>query len=88
MLSMNATKFKTISDVWDAIDAGKTVCWSSEAYELVQVETMHEWRKEQGFKTPFSNRGDKSLRVTCIANWFGSLLEEKELSSLFVKGDV
>lgn len=87
MLSMNDAKFKTIEEVWNAIDAGKTICCSSEAYELVQVDTMHAWRKEQGFKTPFSNRGDKSLRVTCMSNWFGSLLEENELANLFVKGE-
>lgn len=61
-------KYKTIEQVWAAIDAGKTVYWSNTSYKLTIEETNHEWRKRCGFETPYSNRDDKCLRVTCISN--------------------
>lgn len=46
---------------------------------------MLDWRKEQRFEVPFSNRDGKSLRVTCVSNYFGSLLSEADLNQLFIK---
>lgn len=78
-------KFQTIEQVWQALDQGLTVCWSSDAYELTIEETRLEWRQRNGFEIPFSNRGEKCLRVTCVSNWFGSLLLPSELPKLYIK---
>lgn len=77
--------FKTIEQVWDAIDRGETVYWSNKSYALTIEDSELAWRKKQGFKIPFSNRNGKCLRVTCTSNYFGSLLEPKELSNLFTE---
>jgi hypothetical protein len=79
------TNFKTIDQVWNALDQGLTVCWASKAYEITIESSEIEWRQRQNFAIPFSNRDGKCLRVTCVSNWFGSLLCENELSNLFLK---
>ncbi len=81
-------QFKTISEVWAAIDAGKTVYWASDAYALTiehESDDMKAWRVRHGYPIPVSARGDKVLRVTCISNYFGSLLDSSEISSLYTK---
>lgn len=86
-------QFQTIEQVWEAIDAGKTVYWGSDAYQLTieeegeanNPESMAAWRIHHGYPVPFSARGTKALRVTCISNWFGSLLSETELGALYTK---
>lgn len=77
------TQFTSINQVWAAIDAGKTVHWASTAYTLTVEDSMLDWRKQQGFEVPFSNRNGQCLRVTCTENYFGSLLLESELPKLF-----
>lgn len=77
--------FKTIDQVWNAIDQGKTVCWCSDIYQITIEESNLEWRQNSGFDVPFSNRNGKCLRVTCMSNWFGSLLDKNELNNLYIK---
>lgn len=78
-------KFSNIDQVWEAIQQGKTVYWSSKAYALTVEPVNREWRQRCGFEIPFSARGESCLRVTCISNYFGSLLEPHELGKLFVE---
>ena len=74
--------FKSISQVWDAINQGKTVYWASDAYQLVREPAPPQLTKY----SEYSLNNGKCLRVTCMDNWFGSWLSEKELGSLYVKG--
>jgi len=78
-------QFKSLKQVWAAIDAGKTIYWTNKAYALTVEDSMLQWRQEQGFKVPFSNRDGKCLRVTCVSNYFGSLLLESDIKKLFTK---
>lgn len=78
-------QFNNINQVWAAIEAGKEVFWVNHAYHLTVEPVNAEWRKSQGFDIPFSAKGDKCLRVTCISNYFGSLLEETEIHKLFTE---
>lgn len=72
------SQFKTIEQVWKAIDEGKTIYWSSSAYTLTIEPSSPNFDK-------FSERNNKVLRVTCTANYFGSLLRENDLSNLYIK---
>jgi hypothetical protein len=81
-------KFKNIQQIWAAIDAGQAVYWASDAYQLTIEETNVEYRQRMGWDLPFSNRDGKCLRVTCMSNWFGSLLLEKEINQLYTKAGV
>lgn len=78
-------QFKSLDQVWAAIDAGKTVYWSNKAYALTVEDSMLQWRQDNGFEVPFSNRDGKCLRVTRISNYFGSLLLEFEIKKLFTE---
>lgn len=79
-------QFNTISEVWEAINQGKTVYWSNKAYKLT-IEDNNAFPAEfvarMGWDKHFTMQDNKLLRVTCISNWFGSLLTENELSKLF-----
>jgi hypothetical protein len=71
-------KFKTVSQVWSAIDSGKKVYWIHKGYQvLVENDSYPELKL-------YSNRGKQMLRVTCLENWFGSRLDKTELSQLFI----
>lgn len=78
-------QFKSIDEVWKAIDAGQTVYWMNDSYQLTIEDSNLDWRQGHGFAAPFSNRNDKCLRITCISNWFGSLLDRSELGQLYTK---
>ena len=77
-------KFKNIEEVWAAIDNGNVVYWHNESYKLTVEEANLKHRIELGWGPTFSQRGDEALRVTCISNWFGSFLCEKDLADLFL----
>lgn len=70
-------QFKTIEQVWNAIEQGQTVYWVNESYKLT-IETAL-------LENHFSNKNGKCLRVTYISNWFGSILDKSELPKLFTK---
>lgn len=79
-------QFKTIEQVWTALDQGQTVYWSSKAYKLTiedarigTIECREYWLNHHTF------RNGKVLRKTCISNWFGSLLDANDLNRLFTE---
>jgi hypothetical protein len=72
--------FNTFDDVWNALDAGQTVYWYNTSYKI----TIEPCQKTTNRET---ERNGKVLRVTCVSNYFGSLLKECELSNLFIEDD-
>jgi hypothetical protein len=82
---MNKQTFKTVTEVWAAIDAGKTVYWGNKEYRLTEEDSNLEWRLSHGYEAPLSNRNGRCLRVTCTRNWFGSFLTESDINELFVE---
>lgn len=72
----------TINQLWTLLDANTTVHWSNDSYKIT-VESIIPDNQYQ--LNHFTRRGDKVLRVTCTSNYFGSLLNESDLESLYVK---
>lgn len=68
----------TIKEIWKAIDSGKTVCWSSEAYEVHPIDNNNTEYSEP------TARGEEALRCSCIYNYFGSYLAKSEFRSCFI----
>ncbi len=67
-----------ISEIWKAIDEGKTVCWVHEGYEVHPVES-------NGSKyAALTERNGKALRCSCVENYFGGYLSESQLDKCFV----
>lgn len=81
------TKFKTLDDIWAAIENGKTVYWQNRCYKLTVEDSQLQWRKENGMPIPWTNKNGRCLRVTCTKNYFGSLLLESEVKNLFTVGE-
>jgi hypothetical protein len=81
-------QINTVKEAWAAIESGKTVYWNNEAYRLTlcEVEGAHGFNVETAKyqKTHHSYKNNYVLRVTCTSNWFGSLLNENEVSQLFI----
>ncbi len=77
-------EFQNIREVWETLDQGITIYWSSTAYKLT-VEDIRTGRPEdkEYWNRHFSFRNGKVLRVTYISNWYGSLLNESEIKFLF-----
>jgi hypothetical protein len=77
-----SSQFKTISEVWAAIDSGKPVYWGNKGYRVLPVDHDNE-------NSPtFTLKNGKLLRVTFTANWFGSLLQPSELGQLFTEEEL
>ena len=78
----NQPNFKTINEVWAAIDSGKSVFWEHTGYKVI-VEHADQTNEYQS--NHFTNRDGKVLSIRCLENYFGGLMDEKELSALFVE---
>lgn len=74
--------YNNITEIWDAIDKGSEVFWGNDSYHIT-VEDCYPDNEYQ--KNHFTNRHGKVLRVTCISNYFGSLLTPDEIPNLFSK---
>lgn len=75
--------FKNIGQVWQAIDKGETIHAGNSSYK-VYVEPAIKDNSYQ--RNHFSYRNGEVLTVRCISNYFGSIIDQRDLSSLFVKG--
>jgi hypothetical protein len=74
-----------IEQVWEAVESGKTVYWHNKSYKVyIQEVTQNSFVTEYQTKHHTFKNG-KVLSVRCISNYFGGLMDEKELSSLFVE---
>lgn len=71
-------RYKTIEQVWNDIEKGIEIFWGNESYHLTLVPSGPN-------NTQYTNKNGQLLRVTCISNYFGSLLNESELNALFSK---
>jgi hypothetical protein len=70
----------TIQEIHEALESGKTVNWVNGLYELHYVNASEE---NEYAKPTFKN--GKAIRVTCVTNYFGSLLREEEFHKCFIK---
>lgn len=76
---MKKLKFRSVGEVWKAIDAGLSVYWVHDGYQVLVITadlnqyTAYSYRRSTG----------QCLRVTFIENYFGSVLCKSELKSLF-----
>ena len=70
---------KNIGQIWKALDAGKTVCWSNRLYEIEVVSNNNTE------SSAVSARGDEALRITCTSNGFGAYITESEIESCYIK---
>lgn len=90
---MNKGTFKTIDQVWEALDSGKTVYFNNESYKIYIERNP---KTISGEKNPyyssesrsFSTRNEEMLAVRCISNHFGSVISPSDLSHLFIKKGV
>ena len=82
---MNNGEIKTVEQVWDLIDQGKTVYWNSEAYKVyVEYNPQSSPYHNSEARRPVT-KDESMLTVRCISNYFGSVLNLNELSQLFTK---
>ena len=79
-------KFTTITQVWEALDKGQTVFWANKAYKVFVEPNLGSPETVNCDARKFSRRGAQILSARCISNHFGSVLQESDLSSLFVEG--
>ncbi len=72
-------KFKTIEQVWEAVEAGQVIYWVNKSYQVIaELDSVpHE--------NLYSQKNGRMLRVTCMSNWFGSRITPNCLDSLFVE---
>jgi len=75
-------KYNNISEVWADLDEGKTIHWTNDLYKIYISDAYpnNEYQSKH-----FTNRKGHLLSARCISNYFGSLLDESELSSLYSK---
>ncbi len=73
---MKKQKFKSLEEIKAALLNGEEVYWSSALYEVHFVDNVDTHNQ-------YSRTNDKLIRVSCVTNYFGSLLQESEINSCF-----
>ena len=82
MLNLNLVNDSAISKLWAALDAGETVYWSNTSYKIYISDAIPGNAFQESH---FTYRNGKVLSARCISNYFGSLLNESDMGSLFTK---
>ena len=77
------TQFKTIQDVWAALDQNETIYWHNKSYKVFIEQDLSPDRTVSYKPRQLIERNGQLLTIRCIKNYFGSILHESELSSLF-----
>ena len=79
------TQFKTIQDVWAALDQNETIYWHNKSYKVfIEQDLSPDITASYGPRYRISRNG-QLLTIRCIENYFGSILHENEISSLFTE---
>jgi hypothetical protein len=73
----------TIEQIHTALEQGHKVNWENSMYELAYVPCEADNR----YGTP-TYRNGRAIRVSCIANGFGSLLAAEGAAKCFIKEEV
>ncbi len=70
----------SIQEIHEALESGKTVNWKNPLYELkyIKADASNKYAKP-------SYKDGKAIRITCTANYFGSLISEEEFQNCFIK---
>lgn len=71
----------TIEQVWKAVEEGKTVTFKDNSSYKVYVEPA----QREYHLNHFTFKNDKVLSIRCISNYFGSIMDEKELKDLKIE---
>lgn len=76
----------TVPEIHKAIEAGQTVCWSNELYQVVKTPARYDHNQQiaEFDAKHHSNLNNELLECRC-ANYFGGLLDERDLAHCFVK---
>ena len=82
VLPTGAIRLATVKAIWEKIGAGETVYWGSKAYKITVEPATGDYQASH-----HTNKDNQVLRVTCISNYFGSLLVEAEIEDCFVLGE-
>ena len=68
-----------IDEIWAALDKGQLVNWCNSLYKVHPVDfpvNKH---------SALSHRDGQALRVTCISNHFGGLIELSDLDNCYIR---
>ncbi len=71
----------TLEQIWQAVESRKFVYWNNEGY------IVHAVPAPQGSHSHPTHRNGKVLRVSFIANYFGSFLPPSEFENCHVGDD-
>lgn len=71
-----------VESLWNALDAGKTVHWGNDSYKIYISDAIPGNAFQESH---FTYREGKVLSARCISNYFGSLLHESDVGSLYIK---
>jgi len=69
----------TIQEIHTALENGKTVNWENSLYELKYVDC-----DENNPYGKVSFKNGKAIRITCVSNWFGSLMTENDIEKCYI----
>ena len=71
-----------IDRIWELLNKNVDVFWSNDNYKIYRSTLL---RDNEFQANHFSTRNGEILSIRCISNYFGEVIDEKELDSLFIK---
>lgn len=72
------TKYMTLDEIRNDLDKGIEIFWANDSYKVHYVDVFENIN-------PYSVKNNKAIRITCISNYFGSLIDEKEIKCCYSK---
>ena len=69
-------RYKTLKQIHDDLEKGIEIFWSNTRYKVHYVDFEPNLNQ-------YSLKNNKVIRVSCIDNYFGSLISESEISACF-----
>ena len=82
---MKKGQIKNIELVWALIQNGTTVYCSNKSYKVYVEENIGCADHVNSAARQYSTKNGNLLSVRCIANYFGSIIRENDLSELFTE---
>lgn len=69
---------KTLSDIHKALDSNKEVFWGHSGYKVHYIPNRPELLQ-------YSEHDGKLIRISYVETYFGSLIQESEVTNCFIK---
>lgn len=69
--------YKSLDEIRQDLDLGVYVYWVNSAYQAIyEADHRPDWKR-------YSSDGKNVISIRCMSNWFGSIIEQNEVTKCY-----